>query len=356
MLDDMETDNIDEDNKPGLIWSQDQQKIALAYQSFSDNNESQSYHVTVLDSSLNLVYRKEMLVPFSTKHFSGMKSILSNEGNFFILGVRYLTEKKIKAPGESFYQVIGYNHTTEQSVSAELKLENKFLTDVSASPDNINHRLVVAGFYSEQSTYGVRGIFYISLEEDSLRQSSLYNTPFNPLFLQKFAADRKNKNELVNYSIDRLVLRKDGGAVILAESFFQSNRTYWDYYSQSMVSHYYYHFGNVMVLSLNPDGNILWNNAIGKDQNSVDDGGYYASYAAAISGGRMFALYNKYIEENSSVLITAIDGQGHQKTDALFSENEHVTIMPRSSAQVDEETLIVPAMRENRFYFAKIIF
>jgi len=285
-----------------------------------------------------------------------MKSILSDAGNFFILGERFTTDKKIKSPDESFYEVIGYNQTTGGTISTDVKLANKFLTDVSAAADNINHRLVVAGFYSEQTTYGVSGVFYISLSEDSLKESSIYSTPFSALFLQKFAADRKNKSELVNYSIDRLILRKDGGAVIVAESFFQSSRTYWDYYTQSTVSHYYYHFGNIMVLSLNPDGNILWNNAIGKDQNSVDDGGYYASYSSVISSGRMYALYNKNIDENSSVLLTTIDGQGHQKTDVLMREGDHVTIMPRSAEQVDEETLIIPAYRENKFFFVKITF
>ena len=49
-----------------------------------------------------------------------------------------------------------------------------------------------------------------------------------------------------------------------------------------------------MVLSVNPDGNILWNNVINKDQNSVDDGGFFSSYFSAVTGGRLISFYNKF--------------------------------------------------------------
>lgn len=159
---------------------------------------------------------------------------------------------------------------------------------------------------------------------------------------------------MVNYSIDRLVLRRDGGVAVIAESYYETSRTYWDYYTQTVTSHYYYHFGNIMILSVNPDGKILWSNVFSKDQNSTDDAGYYSSYASAISGGKIIALYNKYADEESSVLYSTVDGLGNQKTDVLFNEVEKVSVIARSARQIDEETLIVPAFKENKFYMVSI--
>jgi len=125
---------------------------------------------------------------------------------------------------------------------------------------------------------------------------------------------------------------------------------------QTYISHHYYHFGNIIVLSVNPDGSILWGNTISKDQNSTDDAGYLSSYCSAISGGKIFSIYNKYIEQESSVLMTTVDATGNQKTDVLFNELKNISIVPRSAKQVDQETILLPAYRENKFYIAKIEF
>lgn len=106
--------------------------------------------------------------------------------------------------------------------------------------------------------------------------------------MQKFIGERKDgrSKELVNYTIDRLIVRRDGGVAILAESFNRAERSYWDYYMQTYVYHYYYHYGNVMILSINPSGDILWNNVVSKDQNSIDDAGYSSSYISSIVSGK----------------------------------------------------------------------
>ena len=110
-----------------------------------------------------------------------------------------------------------------------------------------------------------------------------------------------------------------------------------------------------MVLSINPDGNILWNNVISKDQNSVDDSGYSSSYIGAVAGGKFVTIYNKYISDESSVLMTSIDGKGEQKTDVLFNETEKITIVPRSARQIDDDTILMPVYRQNHFYIVKIL-
>lgn len=109
-----------------------------------------------------------------------------------------------------------------------------------------------------------------------------------------------------------------------------------------------------MILSVNPDGNILWSTVFSKDQNSTDDAGYYSSYASAISGGKIITIYNKYADEESSVLYSTVDGQGNQKTDVLFNEIEKVSIVARSARQIDEETIVLPAYKENKFYMISI--
>lgn len=357
-LDRFLSDDFDEDNRPGMIASQDQQTIAFTYRKVSEDKQSQIFSVVTLDTALNIQYKRDLMLKVPMRLFMPVTAVVTNQSSVFILGLHYLTEKKVKAPEESFYDLFGYNKIRDDVVHYELKSDKQFLTDIGMCADNANKNMVVSGFYSDRTTYSTAGIFYYSLSEDSLTEKKMITTPFPASYIQKFIGERKDvkTNELTNFSIDRVLVRRDGGAGIIAESYFESSRSYYDYYMQMFIQHYYYHYGSVMLLSINPDGQILWNNVISKDQNSTDDGGYYSSYFGGTSGGKIFAIYNKYIEETSSVMLTTVDGSGKQKTDVLFSEMDKVTIIPRSSRQIDDDTILVPAYRQNKFYITKISF
>lgn len=358
-LDRFRAEEFDEDNKPGIIASQDQQYMAFSYRKISADKNSQIFSVVLLDTALNIQYKRDLKLDVPIRLFVPVNLVVTNQGSVFIMGLHFMTEKKVKAPDQSFYDLFGYNRTRDAVVHYELKSEKQFLTDIGMSVDNVNKSIVVAGFYSDRTTYSTAGVFYYSLSEDSLTEKKMITTPFSQSYLQKFMGehrDNKSGHELTNFSIDRVFIRRDGGAGLIAESYFEAMRSYYDYYMQMFIQHYYYHYGSIMLLSINPDGKILWNNLISKDQNSTDDGGYYSSYFGGTTGGKIFAIYNKYIDENSSVLYTTVDGTGVQKTDVLFTETEKVTVVPRSSRQVDDDTVLMPAYKQNRFYIIKISF
>ena len=355
-LDNFSAEFLDENNKPGFISSRDQSMLAFSYRKIFKSEKKQSFEVVVIDTNLILKYKKEIALPVSTQLYIPLDFILTNQGSFYILGIHYTTEKKIKAPDQSYYELYGYSLLLDRTVNTSIRSENKFLTDVGIIADDINRSIVVAGFYSDKTTYSTAGVFYYALNEDSLYETKTINTPFNPTYLQKFYDEKKEGRELVNFSIDRLFVRKDGGVAIIAESRYETNRSYYDYYMQTFVSHTYYHFGNIMALSVNPDGKILWNNVISKDQNSVDDAGFYSSYYCAVTGKGLITFYNKYIDDDSSVLISLLEAGGGQKTDVLFNEILKVTILPHSARQIDDETVLIPAYKENKFYIVQISF
>lgn len=350
------TELLDENIKPGLISSRDQSLVVFSYRMIYKEKKYQSYQVIVMDTNLVLKYKREIEVPVSKQQFVPLDYVLTNQGSFYILGIHYTNDKKIKAPDQSYYELYGFSLPLDRAVNTQIRSDNKFLTDVGLVADNINRSIVVAGFYSDRTTYSSAGVFYYSLTEDSLHETKTINTPFGANYLHEFYDERKENKELVNFSIDRLIIRKDGGVGILAESMFETNRSYFDYYMQSFVSHTYHHYGNVMVLSVNPDGKILWNNVIKKDQNSIDDAGFFSSYYCAVTDGRLVTFYNKYIEDNSSVLISIVDASGAQKTNVLFNDIEKVTILPRSAKQIDDATILLPAYKENKFYIIQISF
>ena len=347
----------DDEVQPDLIYSQDESFVACAMRSVAKDESRQQFTAVIFDTSYTVRAQKEISIPVKPKMFGPITSVLSDAGNFYLLGIEFKTEKRVKNPGESLYKLISYNLKKDEVHYNDIMVENKFLTDVAISADNRNKRIVVSGFYSDKSAYSTAGVFYYALGEDSMVQSRIVTSTFSTDFLRKLVTEGRIKNnELVNYSIDRSVIRKDGGAAIVAESFNVSSRSYWDYYMQMWVYHYYYHYGNIIALSINPDGSILWSNAIPKDQNSTDDGGYYSSYFSAIINGRIFCLYNKYINEESSVLLTSMNGVGEQQTKTLFEQSMNAVVIPHSGKQVDEDTILIPAERNGESLLVKIVF
>ncbi len=357
-IDKLSSIELDEDDKPGIINSQDELSIAFSYRKISEDKKFQIYQVLVMDTAFGVQYKKQIEIEASMETYIPISFLLSNRSCFFALGIHYTNLKKVKSQEEVYYELHGYNPLSGQVLHSVIKNENKFLTDVGFTIDNINNRIVAAGFYSDKTTYSVAGVFYNSFTEDSLVQLSSMSSPFPDSYLQKFIGERKDsKNkELVNYSIDRLIVRRDGGVAILAESFNRAERSYWDYYMQTYIYHYYYHYGNIMILSINPSGEILWGNVVKKDQNSVDDEGYSSSYFSSIVNGKIISLYNKSIDDQASVLVTTVDGIGAQKTDVLFNENQRVEIIPKSSKQIDEDAILLPAYKGNKLFILKITY
>jgi hypothetical protein len=357
LLQEIATAKTDEDHKPDLIISHDEHLIGCAYRLMPKNKEEQLYKTIVFDTSLNIIYRKDIAIPISHKRFIPQSFTLTDNGNFFLLGQEFTTDKRVKAPGEIFYELFSYRLNSDAVFSNKIKLENQFLTDVGISADNMNKKIIVSGFYSDKTTYSMAGVFYYSLSEDSLIQTPVVTSAFIPDFLKRFAMEKNPRSkELTNYSIDRVVLRKDGGAAVVAESFYTTTQSYWDYYSQMFVTHYYYHYGNIMALSINPNGSLLWSNVITKDQNSTDDNGYLSSYFSAIINGKILSIYNKYVNNPSSVLMTEMTGTGEQSTKILFNDSENISVIPRAGRQVDANILLLPVLKENKNYLVKLTF
>ena len=240
-LDKFVSEDFDEDNKPGLICSQDQNVIAFTYRKINVTNETQAFSIAVFDTALSLEYKRDLQLNVPGRLFVPLNVTVTNQKSVFILGLHFTTEKKVKEPGQSFYDLFGYNKSRDEAVHYELKSETQFLTDVGMSADNFNKNIVVTGFYSDKTTYSTAGVFYYSLSEDSLAEKKMITTPFSSNYVMKFLSERKdNKSkELTNFSIDKVLLRRDGGAGIIAESYFETMRSYYDYYMQMYIQHYY---------------------------------------------------------------------------------------------------------------------
>ena len=55
--------------------------------------------------------------------------------------------------------------------------------------------------------------------------------------------------------------------------------------------------------------------------------GYYSSYCSSFPMECNYSLFNKYIDDDSSVLLSIVDGKARNQLETLFNEVERVVII-----------------------------
>jgi hypothetical protein len=336
-----------------FIISQDHSNLLLVQEGNTKDEEEKALLAILIGENLRPLYSKVVRLP-SEKPFIIKEIVVSRDKDLLVLS-KNTGKKSDKTAGT--YELFVYSFGSDSLSAATISVENKFLTAASVAADPINKKLIVAGFYSDQTTYSIAGTFYLGVDRKTMQITAVKTEPFDPRFLTRVVgesgADRK---ELTNYFVDRLVLRNDGGAVVIAESFYTSTSTYYDVFLQSYMSRMNYHYNSILTLSINPDGSLHWPQVVNKSQTSVEDGGFYSSYCSLAYQNRIYFIYNDISGRSVRVMLTYINNNGQLVNNVLFEGSEEIVLIPRAARQIDENVIIIPGERKGKFSYLKLSF
>jgi hypothetical protein len=246
----------------------------------------------------------------------------------------------------------------------ELPLSSKFATSGYLKVDNVNHRIYFGGFYSDKKNGNFDGIIYSVYDIAAGSFSTSKCIPFDHDLVNITGARRRN-HEFDNYEVKQLIVKNDGGFVLVSEIHFVTSRSsylpgsaYTAYYGGGMgtVIHEY-HYNDIMALSYNKDGVRDWGAYIPKQQYSQEDGGAFSSYALLNSGGTLAFLFNDFNVANSRIQLATIGADGKTDIHSFTAEgNDNPDWIPRSGKQVAARVLIVPCFRKKEICFARVAF
>jgi hypothetical protein len=359
----------------------------------------------VFDENFNLVWEKNIVLPFPDNQFTVEEYRVDDQGNVFLLGVLYEDEAKWRRRGNPTYKYVILSYLDNGSEAREFRIEpeNKFITDLTFRPAK-NGNLVCAGFYSERGNYSIKGATYFRLDTRSREFSDWNYQPFSLDFLTENMSDKKKQKaieaaanndvqrevELYDYSLDELILRSDGGAVLVAEQYYVEQDFYRDYpmygyypygfYDPFLYSRYgrtrtdyYYHYNDIMVVNLRPSGEIEWAARVPKRQETRNDGGYNSSYAMAIVRDKLFFVFNDSARnfaggERSKRLSTYSGGDGvltlaqvgKDGSVAAFplalNSDAGILTRPKMCKQISRKTMAILGERNREYRFANLEF
>ena len=367
--------------------SRDSSKI-LIYNSLPfEKKENGKFGLHVFDQQLNLLWEDNITLPYEDKLFGVEDYQVSNEGNVYVLGKIYNENRKSYKRGKPNFKhrILSYNPQSNNNKEYPVEIEEHFITDMKIAIDD-NENIVCAGFYSELGTMSINGSYFIKIDGDSKEIITKNFKEFGLDFITqnmtkrqekktRKKADKNKKVELYEYDLDNIILKEDGGALLIGEQYFVNVVTTPVVDANGVTSYrttYYYHYNDIIVVNISTEGEILWTEKIPKRQVSSNDGGFYSSYSLGIIEDKLYFIFNdnpknlfykgegkvyKFTRKESLVVVVELNSDGKQSREALFSTREaNVIIRPKVCEQINSNEIILFGQKKKKQRFAKVSF
>jgi len=290
-----------------------------------------------------------------------VEGLVDNNGNFYL---PVFTPVGSKDLSDNLW-VLSLPKGSRKFNSRKIPLNDLYAGSITVKLDNTNNRIYTGGFYSDKRNGNYEGVLYSSYSlSDTTSQSNRYI-----LFderLRTETGERNTKRALNTFDVKQMIIKKDGGFVLIAEDFFISTRTtgpgwggyYSTYYSPFMGQNVReYNYDDVLALSYDGEGNKQWHAFVRKSQYSQEDGGVFSSYALINTGGSLGVMFNDFNKRLSRIQLATIDSKGQVEMHSLAAGSDNdPDWLPRSGKQTGLKEVVVPCLRKRQICFAKIVF
>jgi hypothetical protein len=363
-----------------VINSEDKQRIGV----FKINSKNERvFLVTTLlfDKDLARIERNNQSIDMPERHDYLTEFSVDNQGDFvFARAVQsqqndniqklYLLTKKVGSAVVS---------------STEIPLNNQYLDDIRIKVDNYNKNYVVTSFYSKGRQGNIEGLFTCiwSKPNESVRSSGFL--PFDENLRREAKGDNGFRTAFNDFFIRNLVVKRDGGFLLAAESFFTTGRgnAYnrydylygspflrpMDYYMFSPFGYGYpwwryntlgqsmrYNAQNVVLFSFDSTGKINWSNVINKNQYD-DETDAFIGYAMVNMGDQLHFLFNQQEKRLQLLTDQSISPTGKiVRNPTLKNLDKGYDFMPRHGKQIGSRQIVFPCMYRNYLCFARLDF
>ena len=386
-----------------LVHSRDSSKVMIYNQLPYKKKQPERFAFRVFDNKFQELWSKDITLPYNDDKFAVEEYRIDNDGNVYLLGVAYQDRSRVRRRGKPTYQytILAYTQDGQDFQEYKINLTDQFITDLTFRIAN-NGDLVCSGFYSERGNYSIKGTYFFRLNTET---KEIYNKnlkAFDFDFLTEYMSDNKRRKakkaeaegnkkkapELYQFSLDELVLRSDGGALLVAEQFFVFERNFnnlnpaWGFNNfgfnngfNDFRNDFFYNYNDIIVVNIRPDGEIEWATRIPKRQETMNDGGYFSSYAMSIVRDRIYFLFNdnsrnfeygandngdrlhNFNGRNSIIALSELRKDGTVTTFPLFNNRDaEIITRPKICKQIGSKKMIVYGELGRGYRFAHLYF
>lgn len=254
----------------------------------------------IINTNLTEDFSEKIELPFKEISFEILQSEVSKNKSIIQLIKAEVpsTKKTSKTTYEFFFQV--YNPKTKEStkiVVNALKYIPLNLIFTLDKEDNI----IVGGLIANKTRKidnEFLGAFFQRINPRTFKVES--NDPkknyklFDKPFIMKYAAERNGllPEQYYNLILKNIIVFENNGIAFIAEQYYQSEKKMIEPGTKKETIIKYYNYNDLLVFGVNKEGVLDWYKSIPKNQESIDDNGYYHSFVAIQNFNQVKILYN----------------------------------------------------------------
>lgn len=350
---------LSSDNDEIITTAVSDDRRTIACYSVTETSDDERFDVHWLDDNLTALGDQLLYLGVEQSTSVGAPA-LANNGTLYL---PVTTSVGLKDMADAFWIA------RARPDSSKLSLESFRLNGLyGASPflkvDNAAARVYISGFYSTKKNGHFDGVLYGYYDEASRDIQARRTIAFDDR-LREATGDRSRKRAFNGYDVRQLIVKNDGGFVMISEENYITTRhgytPGWGYYS-----FYYgpylspsvreYHYDDVLALSYDASGNREWHAFVRKSQYSQEDGGIFSSYALVNTGTSLGFLFNDFNRARSTIQLASVDDAGAVSVrNFAGSGNGDPDWLPRSARQISAHELVVPCLRRRQLCFARVV-
>jgi hypothetical protein len=344
-------------DKIKVIASSDNQLYAIL-QNEKLQNGQQRLHGIIVKTDYTIFRQFAIDISYPEKNFNYENWLLSDRGDFILEASYYSKEDNEKRKRWDAYKLFVSSYNGNMAQEYAINTSNVELNGSAIAYDKINQKLVLAGFYTDKAI-GKSGIVYATLKLNGTDSLHIIRQPISESTLSRMLAGQnldRSYAGIENLNIEKLILRNDGGVVMVSEISYVTDYSYFDYFTQNYIRNYEYHFNNVIALSVNADGTIDWDAVLRKNQVSTNDYGKYASFSLAQTDSDISLIYNTRADRNNAVSYFSIQNNGQSDSKEIIKPEDRILIIPFAAKQISADELVVPCWNRKKMLMAKFTF
>lgn len=370
-----------------VLYSEDKQRIGV-YKINSKDESRYMFTCSIFNGSLNRLSKYTSTISMQAHNDFLTEFSLDNDG-----WITFVKASGNASTSSSTIQDISFlvKGPDADSISIyNIDMPKIYLDDIRIKVDNINKHILIAGFYSKQRRGNIDGLYCVLWDRKADSVVSAKQIVFSDELKSNAKSEGSSRAAFNDYFLQNIVVRKDGGFVILSESAYSSSRgvynnrydymygnPYWynsnsylygnpyGYTSYPWLSPYGYGFqnqltryfaDNIAVVSFDSASNVEWTNIIPKSQYD-DNSDNFIGYGTYVTPGQINFLFNQFAKRTLILQSESIT-PGGKKTEAptLPNLDKGYQFMARYVKQVSSREVLVPCQYRNYLCFAKIEF
>ena len=364
-----------------VVNSEDKQKI-LVFKVTNKNEKMHAATTILFDKNLSLLKKTRMLVPSVERNDVLSNFEVDNDGDVIFIRSSATSQNDNNINKIALITKAAYS---DNFIINDVKLNNVYLDDIHVKIDNFNKHYLITSFYSKQKRGNVDGLFSYMWDEHTNKEIFNGRTEFSDNFRGEARGENTVKMAFNDYFIKHIVMKKDGGYIIITEAEYTTSRgntsNRWDYYNSpySPLNGYYlynspysypwsrYGYGsytnvtrfyadNISILSFDEKNKIEWSNIIGKSQYD-DNTDILIGYGLMNFGNAIHFLFNDQAKRQTILTEQGITPDGQiVRSPTIRNLDKGYEFMPKQLKQIGARVAIVPCQYRNYTCFAKIEF